>query len=51
VEAHEMDRLETLERFQRLTIGRELKMIELKKEIESLRGLVHKDGDGDGDKQ
>ena len=49
VEAQEMDRLETLERFQRLTLGRELKMIELKKEIESLRRLVHKDGD-DGDK-
>jgi len=49
VEAHEVDRLETLERFQRLTLGRELKMIELKKEIESLRSLVHKDGD-DGDK-
>jgi PAS fold len=50
VEAHEMDRLETLERFQRLTLGRELKMIELKKEIESLRSLVHKDGDEKGDK-
>ena len=51
VEAHEMDRLEILERFERLTVGRELKMIELKKEIESLRSLVHKDGDEDGDKQ
>jgi PAS domain S-box-containing protein len=49
VQAKEMDRLETLERFQRLTLGRELKMIELKKEIESLRRLVHKDRD-DGDK-
>ena len=33
----EMDRLEELERFQRLTIGRELKMIKLKKEIENLK--------------
>jgi len=37
MEAQEKDRLETLERFQRLTVGRELKMIELKKEIEHLR--------------
>jgi hypothetical protein len=50
VEAQEMDRLETLDRFQRLTVGRELKMIELKKEIESLRSLVHKHGDEKGDK-
>lgn len=33
----ELDRLAELERFQRLTIGRELKMIELKKEIERLK--------------
>ncbi|HZJ51119.1 MAG TPA: PAS domain S-box protein [Actinomycetota bacterium] len=33
----ELERLEELERFQRLTVGRELKMIELKKEIEELR--------------
>ncbi|HEX7536667.1 MAG TPA: PAS domain-containing protein [Dermatophilaceae bacterium] len=33
----EQDRLVELEQFQRLTIGRELKMIELKKEIEHLR--------------
>jgi PAS domain S-box-containing protein len=33
----EQDRLAELEQFQRLTIGRELKMIELKKEIEKLR--------------
>jgi len=49
VEAQEQDRLATLERFQRLTVGRELKMIELKREIENLRGLAHRDGDEDGD--
>jgi PAS domain S-box-containing protein len=32
----ELQRLVELEQFQRLTVGRELKMIELKKEIESL---------------
>ena len=35
--AKEMERLAELERFQRLTVGRELKMIELKKEIEELK--------------
>jgi len=50
VEAQELDRLATLERFQRLTVGRELKMIALKKEIESLRTLVRGDGCEDGDK-
>jgi PAS domain S-box-containing protein len=35
--ARELDRLAELERFQRLTVGRELKMIELKKEIEVLK--------------
>ncbi len=36
----ELERLGELERFQRLTVGRELKMIELKKEIEELRKIV-----------
>jgi PAS domain S-box-containing protein len=35
--ARELERLAELERFQRLTVGRELKMIELKKEIEYLK--------------
>jgi PAS domain S-box-containing protein len=34
----ELERLTDLEKFQRLTVGRELKMVELKKEIEELRG-------------
>jgi PAS domain S-box-containing protein len=33
----ELDRLAELEKFQRLTVGRELKMVELKKEIEDLK--------------
>jgi PAS domain S-box-containing protein len=36
----ELDRLAELERFQQLTVGRELKMIELKKQISELRKLV-----------
>jgi PAS domain S-box-containing protein len=36
-QAKEMERLAELERFQRLTVGRELRMIELKKEIEYLK--------------
>jgi len=36
----ELDRLADLEKFQKLTVGRELKMVELKKEIEELRGEI-----------
>ena len=43
-EAKELDRLAELEQFQRLTVGRELKMIELKKEIEYLRQYRHAGG-------
>ncbi|MBI3935106.1 MAG: PAS domain S-box protein, partial [Acidobacteria bacterium] len=38
--ARELERLAELERFQKLTVGRELKMIELKKEIEELKRKV-----------
>jgi len=44
-----LERVAELERFQRLTVGRELKMIELKKEIEQLRSLVHRDRRDPGD--
>lgn len=36
----ELERLAELERFQQLTVGRELKMIELKREIEELKKLI-----------
>jgi len=36
-QAWELERLTELEEFQRLTVGRELKMMELKKEIEYLK--------------
>jgi len=39
----ELDRLAELERFQKLTVGRELKMIELKKEIEDLKNRPGKE--------
>lgn len=35
--SRELERLAELERFQKLTVGRELKMIELKQELEKLR--------------
>ncbi len=38
--SRELERLAELERFQRLTVGRELKMIELKKEIEELKRRI-----------
>ena len=40
-QARELERLVELERFQNLTVGRELKMIELKKEIEELKKKIN----------
>jgi PAS domain S-box-containing protein len=48
-QARELDRLAQLEQFQRLTVGRELKMIELKKEIEYLRKFAPADDAEPGD--
>jgi len=42
-EAKELDRLYELERFQQLTVGRELKMIVLKREIEHLKSSISAD--------
>ena len=42
--AREMERLAELERFQKLTVGRELKMIELKREIAELRQRLPAEG-------
>jgi len=42
-QARALERLAELERFQQVTVGRELKMIELKKENESLRRLLQTD--------
>jgi PAS domain S-box-containing protein len=39
----ELERLAELERFQRLTVGRELKMIQLKKEIQELKNRLPAD--------
>jgi len=38
--ARELERLAELERFQKLTVGRELRMVELKREIEDLRAAA-----------
>ena len=48
-QATALDRLAELEQFHRLTVGRELKMIELKKENEYLRRSGHGDGGNLGD--
>jgi len=45
-QAKGLERLAELERFQRLTVGRELRMIELKKEIEYLRKSIQADEGG-----
>jgi PAS domain S-box-containing protein len=42
--ARELERLAELERFQKLTVGRELKMIELKKEVEALNRRLKEQG-------
>ena len=44
----ELERLSELERFQKLTVGRELKMIELKKEIAELQSKLFAHASADG---
>ncbi len=48
-QAAEKDRIEELEKFQRLTVGRELRMIELKKEIEYFKKFGPENGSDTGD--
>ena len=48
-QAREQQRLEELEEFHKLTVGRELKMIELKKEIEYLKKYGTAGGSDPGD--
>jgi len=48
-QAKELDRLAELERFQRLAIGRELKMIELKREMEYLKQFAPAEGEDSRD--
>ena len=50
-QAMELERLAELERFQRLTVGRELKMIELKKQIEYLKKSGNEATRGEPDDQ
>ncbi|HEY5247532.1 MAG TPA: PAS domain-containing protein [Dermatophilaceae bacterium] len=45
--AKDLETLAELERFQRITVGRELKMIEMKKEIEYLRQFAPDQGAGE----
>ncbi|HEY5248655.1 MAG TPA: PAS domain S-box protein, partial [Dermatophilaceae bacterium] len=47
--AKDLERLAELEQYHRLTVGRELKMIELKKEIERLSRFSPADSDQSGD--
>ena len=49
-QARELERPAEVEHFQRLTVGRELKMIELKKEIEYLRNFSPADAEAPEDK-